>query len=104
MELNEYQAGCLKTWGGPSREVRAVMGLAEEAGETVAKYQKYLRMDYPRDEMLQKISLELGDVLYYVAITAHELGMSLDDIAIKNRAKLLDRKQRGKILGDGDNR
>lgn len=104
MELNDYQKGCLQTWGGPQQEIRAVMGIAEEAGEAVAKYQKYLRMDYGRDEMLRKISLELGDVLYYVAVTANELGMTLDDIAIKNRTKLSDRKARNKILGDGDNR
>lgn len=104
MTLNEYQKGTLLTWGGPMPEERAVMGLAEEAGEAISKYQKWLRCDYGRDEMKKRIALELGDVLFYVAVTAHELGFTLEEVAEMNQAKLLDRKQRGVIQGDGDNR
>ena len=47
---------------------------------------------------------ELGDVLWYLAQISTELGLSLDEIAEHNIAKLLDRQARGKIHGDGDNR
>ena len=35
--------------------------------------------------------LELGDVLYYIAATAHDLGYTLEDVARMNRQKLIER-------------
>jgi len=102
--MYDYQQGCLDTWGGANKEIRAFLALAEEAGEAVGKYQKYLRSDYSRPEMIEKVKLELGDVLFYVAVTAYELDLSLSDIAEANRKKLQDRKQRGVICGSGDER
>ena len=47
---------------------------------------------------------ELGDVLWYVEVTAHRLGYDLKDIANMNISKLKSRQDRGKISGSGDNR
>jgi NTP pyrophosphatase (non-canonical NTP hydrolase) len=47
---------------------------------------------------------ELGDVLWYCATMADELGVNLEDVAISNINKLADRLNRGKIKGSGDNR
>lgn len=47
---------------------------------------------------------ELGDVLWYLAQVCTELDLSLDEVAEYNLKKLLDRLERGKIGGDGDNR
>ena len=47
---------------------------------------------------------ELGDVLWYLAQVSTELGLSLDEVAEHNIAKLTDRLVRGVIKGDGDNR
>ena len=47
---------------------------------------------------------ELGDVLWYVAAVAKEIGMDLDWIAQKNLDKLESRAQRGVIKGEGDKR
>ena len=41
---------------------------------------------------------ELGDVLWYVAQLASELGLDLDEIAQANLDKLLSRQQRGRPL------
>jgi NTP pyrophosphatase (non-canonical NTP hydrolase) len=47
---------------------------------------------------------ELGDVLWYVAMIAKELNVSLNEVALNNISKLKDRQQRDVISGDGDNR
>ena len=50
------------------------------------------------------IAAELGDVLWYVAVLADHLDLSLDDIAAANLAKLAGRQQRGVLGGSGDHR
>ena len=57
-----------------------------------------------RKEWVQAMSSEIGDVLWYAARLADELGLDLGQIAQENMDKLLDRKSRGVIGGSGDNR
>ena len=47
---------------------------------------------------------ELGDVLWYVANVAHELNITLEEVASRNIEKLQSRKKRDKLHGDGDDR
>ena len=56
------------------------------------------------DEDLDAIKKELGDVLWYVAMVARELDLSLEDVAQANLDKLASRKERGVLSGNGDNR
>lgn len=58
-------------------------------------------MTKTRRELLIK---EIGDVLWYLAAGAAELGTDLETIAKQNIEKLRDRKERGKLGGSGDNR
>jgi NTP pyrophosphatase (non-canonical NTP hydrolase) len=51
-----------------------------------------------------EIAKEIGDVLWYCAALADDLGFSLQQIAEMNMYKLKSRKAAGKIQGDGDNR
>ena len=108
MTLNEYQTKTLDTWGGPERLTRAVLSLGEESGECIGKYQKWLRYDYDTkggyDAFVIDIKKELGDLLFYIAVTAHELNIPLEEIARANIEKLQDRKRRGVICGSGDTR
>jgi NTP pyrophosphatase (non-canonical NTP hydrolase) len=55
-------------------------------------------------ERHQLLAKELGDVLWYVAAAAEELGLKLGDIAQANLDKLASRKARGVLGGSGDNR
>jgi NTP pyrophosphatase (non-canonical NTP hydrolase) len=50
------------------------------------------------------LAAELGDVLWYAAQLASELGLELEDIARGNLEKLFSRQARGVLSGSGDNR
>lgn len=83
-----------------------VMGIAGEAGEITEKWKKIVAYKDGNlsDDDLQELAKELGDVVWYVAVLAHSLGLSLGDIMKGNVSKLSDRKTRGVIKGAGDNR
>lgn len=51
-----------------------------------------------------EIAPELGDVLWYAANAAKDLGVQLGDVATANTSKLKSRQARGVLKGDGDNR
>jgi len=55
-------------------------------------------------EKVAEIEKELGDVLWYLAQLATELGLNLEEVAKKNLEKIYSRKKRGKIKGSGDKR
>jgi NTP pyrophosphatase (non-canonical NTP hydrolase) len=52
----------------------------------------------------EAIKLELGDVLWYLAQLASELGFELEDVAQANLDKLASRAARDQIAGSGDDR
>ena len=47
---------------------------------------------------------EIGDVLWYCATLANDLGFNLSEVASENINKLESRYQRNKLGGSGDNR
>jgi NTP pyrophosphatase (non-canonical NTP hydrolase) len=106
MGFDDYQAAARRTaiYGERHRAIYPALGLASEAGEVAGKIKKVLR-DQDGDfghAPLAAIKDELGDVLWYVAVLAGDLGLSLDDIARSNLAKLGARMARGTIGGAGD--
>ena len=106
MDMYEYQKKALETADFPAVGDRSwvypALGLAGEAGEVLEKLKKAVRGGRPVE--VESIKHELGDVLWYVAVLANELGLGLEDIAACNIAKLRSRKERGVIDGSGDNR
>ena len=109
MTFEEYQKQSRRTAIYPNKDnnfVYPTLGLSGEAGEVAEKIKKVLRdKGGVIDEVTrEEIKKELGDVLWYVAQMASELGLSLDEIAESNIKKLLSRLERGVISGNGDNR
>tara|TARA_A100001234_G_C12492544_1_gene328373 strand:+ start:199 stop:633 length:435 start_codon:yes stop_codon:yes gene_type:complete len=85
--------------------VYPAIGLAGEAGEVANKVKKLIR-DNPdmTDDIKEKIGDEIGDVLWYCAVLADDLGQSLSEIANRNLLKLANRQKLGKLHGSGDKR
>ena len=109
MELNDYQRLAKETAVYPTLGhaiVYPALGLAGEAGEVAEKVKKAMRDDnlFITEERKQQLKKELGDVLWYVSETARQAGLTLEEIATHNYAKLKDRKERNVINGHGDER
>ena len=83
------------------------LGLTSEAGEVAGKVKKLIRdgEDVEGFELKKMaIASEVGDVLWYCAMLAKEVGVPLNDIMKDNLKKLHGRKVRGTLHGSGDNR
>ena len=108
MQLDDYQAAARRTaiYDDRFRVVYPALGLASEAGEVCGKIKKVLRDQAGDFALAPRAALadELGDVLWYVATLAADLGLSLDQIAARNLDKLRSRAVRAQIGGSGDHR
>ena len=110
MTLEEYQKRALTTVIETDNEFRDllhwVLGINGEAGE-IAETMKEITRDKNgelTDGDKKELAKEVGDVLWYLAVFAHNLGVPLEDIAKANLDKLQSRKARGVLQGSGDNR
>jgi NTP pyrophosphatase (non-canonical NTP hydrolase) len=108
MDLNDYQQAARRTaiYAAQHRVLYPALGLASEAGEVAGKIKKVLRDqggDFGRAP-IEAIKDELGDVLWYVALLASDLGLSLEEVAAANLTKLASRKDRDQLRGGGDRR
>lgn len=107
MHLDDYQqaAGWTAIYPEKHRVIYPALGLASEAGEVAGKIKKALRdQGDVAKAPVEALRDELGDVLWYVAVLASDLNLSLDDIAAHNLAKLQSRLARGRLGGAGDER
>ena len=112
MTLDEYQAQARTTAVYPeeARVLYPTLKLAGEAGEVAEKLGKLMRDEgfLPgetlRQEQRDALAKELGDVLWYVANLAADLGLSLEGVGRINLEKLASRRDRGVLGGSGDER
>lgn len=96
MTGNEYQCLALRTVSSSQpcdHILNGVMGLNGEAGECIDIVKKHLFQGHPLDT--DKLVDELGDVLWYVAITADGIGVQLENIMQHNIDKLRRRYPEG---------
>lgn len=110
MTLDEYQQQALKTVLSTGDDFKDllhwVLGINGESGEIAEKIKKVIR---DKDSVISQddkdeLAKEIGDVLWYLAVFAHDLGIPLEDIAQANLDKLKSRQSRGTLGGSGDNR
>ena len=113
MDFNKYQKKTRLTDKGAGPEhglsppwLYYVLGIAGETGELVEKIKKHFRDDYGVMTEAKKLEIikEMGDCLWYHARLADDLGIKFNVVADMNIEKLLDRKERNKIHGNGDDR
>lgn len=93
MYFNNYQMEAMRTASGMEKQdqmlVNGVLGLNGEAGECADIVKKHLFQGHALDT--EHLAEELGDVLWYIAVTAYSIGYNLDYIAQMNVDKLRKR-------------
>ena len=97
MTGNEFQQHALRTMNEPNMPygdlLIGALGLAGEAGEVCDHIKKFIGQGHELDR--EHVKEELGDVLWYVAITATAIGATLDDVMSTNVLKLIRRYPNG---------
>lgn len=101
MEQYQKQAERTAIYKSEHAIIYPALGLAAEAGEVANKVKKIMR-DGKFDR--QAIADEVGDCLWYIAALCRDLNVDMADLAYKNLEKLMDRKNRGVLSGNGDKR
>lgn len=90
MTINEYQKEALRTESGMNKEyprlLNGLMGLNGEAGEAIDILKKHMFHGHELDK--EHLAKELGDVAWYIAISADALGYDLETILQMNVDKL----------------
>ena len=107
-DLDMYQQVAKTTAIYPREQaiIYPTLGLTGEAGEVANKVKKIIRDGTIENHegLIQEISSEIGDCLWYISVLADDIGVKLSDIANGNLEKLANRKKKGTIHGSGDDR
>lgn len=104
--MDKIQERALETWYEEDNKlyfdfVPSTLGLIGEAGEFADLIKK--RQFKPGAEVdTWDLIYELGDVLYYVAILAHQIGFDLNAISKLNYDKLKSRERNGEGYNRGN--
>ena len=106
MNGNEYQKLAMKTLNPSLNKkevmINAVMGLCGESGEVSDIVKKHLFQGHELD--VEKIKIELGDVLWYIAEMCEALDLELDKVMEANIEKLSKRFKDGFTVEESINR
>jgi NTP pyrophosphatase (non-canonical NTP hydrolase) len=104
-DFEEYQQEAWKFAASTAKNPEYLFGnLGGEAGEVLGEWAKAVRDGTAPEVFYAKLGKELGDVLWQISGIATYYGMSLQEIAEGNIAKLKSRQERGVIGGSGNDR
>ena len=101
MSPNEYQKLALRTASEEAMKnpiLNGVLGLGGESGECLDLVKKHLFQGHDLDK--DKMAKELGDVAWYLALSAYAIGYDLEDILRMNIEKLRARYPEGHFDAD----
>ena len=106
MTINEYQKLAVQTRNvelSPNATLQdGIMGLNGEAGECIDILKKHLFQNHNLD--CEHIARELGDVAWYLALTAYAIGYDLETILRMNIEKVQARYPNGFVSERSINR
>jgi NTP pyrophosphatase (non-canonical NTP hydrolase) len=95
MDFDSYQKEALRAERAPvtasSDDVSLIvpmLGLAGETGQLLSEYKKHLRDGEAHRLFKERVSEELGDLLWYLANVASKFDLTLEEIATANLAKV----------------
>lgn len=101
MTLAQYQTAARQTRQFPpdAAIIYPAIGLANEGGELLGLVKKGIRVGGLHAPLIARheIIREMGDVLWYLAALADDLGIPLDVVAEENLAKLRERQSKNDI-------
>jgi NTP pyrophosphatase (non-canonical NTP hydrolase) len=91
MTVKEYEQDCLRTLetDGKTGILQGLLGLGGETGECMDILKKHMFQGHAFDK--GHMARELGDVAWYLAISANAIGYSLEDIFRINMEKRKER-------------
>lgn len=108
MKASDYQKIAVSTAIYPKEYsvMYLSLGMCGEAGEVAEKVKKIYRDKQGKlsDDDKTALIKELGDVCWYIANIADELGVNLGDVMRANVKKILGRMENNTLHGAGDNR
>lgn len=98
MDVNEYQKAALRTVNHSIVDktdalTEGLMGLSGEAGECIDLLKKHMFQGHMFDR--ERFAEELGDVAWYLAISANAIGYDLETVLQMNIDKLWKRYPNG---------
>src|SRR3954447_23101013 len=102
MDFETYQKEALRTDRVPAHGddvaslIVPMLGLAGETGQLLSEYKKHLRDGEAHRLFKERVSEELGDLLWYVANVASKFDLTLDQIATANLVKVRARWAEGR--------
>ena len=96
MDFDHYQKEAQRTDRVPVRDdtddglpvIVPMLGLAGEAGQLLTEYKKHLRDGEAHRLFKDRVSEELGDLLWYIANVASKFDLTLGEIATANLVKV----------------
>ena len=96
MDFNSYQEEARRTDRVPAHDdvaslIVPMLGLAGETGQLLSEYKKHLRDGEAHRLFKERVSEELGDLLWYISNVASKFDLSLSDIASDNLVKIKHR-------------
>ena len=79
-------------------------GLFTDAALICGRVKKLLRGDANSEDTVEAIRGYIGDIVRRIQSLAGQFEVTLEEVCERNLDKLFDRKERGVLKGDGDNR